>query len=847
MRWAVLILTAAVIAPGAAAQTAPPVAVTGVVLDQTDAVLGGAQVELRDASGRPVQTGTSDGGGTFRFSPVPPGRYELAVILEGFQSTTARITVGTRPPPPVRIAMRLAGVTQHVTVNGGDVQVTSDAGGNGDAIAVDQGFLEGLPVMSQDYIGTLSRFLDTGSLGTGGATVVVNGMEVNGLTVSASAIQQIKINQDPYSAEYSRPGRGRIEILTKPGSQAFHGDGNVVVRDAHLDASNAFAATRPPEQRRILEGYLGGPIGRSGRTSFMMSASADTDDQRAIVVALGLDGRIQGQASQPNRRALASGSITHQVSDRNSFSFRPAYQEESNRNRGVGGTTLPSAGSNFLHHEEQLTYTQQTFLGTGLVNQLQLLGGAEREPTTSVTRGVGIVVSGAFAGGGAQADNLRTEHHMQAAETLTWTKGHHLVGGGFQIPDWSRRRFDDQSLADGKFYFADLAAYAAGRPYSFVQQRGTGHVVLLEKVLGVFLKDDWQATPHLTASMGLRYDWTNHFNDHFNLAPRGSIAYSPGTKTTVFRAGAGVFYDKPGPAPYGDVLASQPGGVQRIVLSNPGYPAPFAADAAVAPPSIVQFAPDIRVPYLTQYSAGVERQVRKGTTVALTYIGSKGSLFRSRDVNAPLPPLYAARPDPTYGVVRQIESAARQQADALQATLRGRVTKWFNGQAQYTLGRTYNDSGGLNSFPANDYDLSGEWARADFDRRHRFQLLGRIVPGRLFDLGIGLSVQSGAPYSESIGADVLHNARGGARPAGVSRNSREGGGYASLDVRAAKDVTFAKGTPRARTLTISIDAFNVVNQVNYTGYVGTIGSPLFGQPIVARPPRQLQVSTHLKF
>jgi len=295
------------------------------------------------------------------------------------------------------------------------------------------------------------------------------------------------------------------------------------------------------------------------------------------------------------------------------------------------------------------------------------------------------------------------------------------------------------------------------------------------------------------------------------------------------------------------VLASRPGGVQRIVLSNPGYPAPFAADAAVAPPSIVQFAPDIRVPYLTQYSAGVERQVRKGTTVALTYIGSKGSLFRSRDVNAPLPPLYAARPDPTHGVVRQIESAGRQQADALQATLRGRVTKWFNGQAQYTLGRTYNDSGGLNSFPANDYDLSGEWARADFDRRHRFQLLGRIVPGRLFDLGIGLSVQSGAPYSESIGADVLHNARGGARPAGVSRNSREGGGYASLDVRAAKDVTFAKGTPRARTLTISIDAFNVVNQVNYTGYVGTIGSPLFGQPIVARPPRQLQVSTHLKF
>jgi hypothetical protein len=831
----------------AAAQQAPPPAVAGVVLDQTNAVLSGAHVELRDRSGTPVQTGTTDSSGAFRFPAVPPGRYEVAVTLDGFRPATAQITVGPRPVAPLRIALPLAGVTQHVIVNSGDVQVTSDAGGNGDAIAVDQSFLEGLPVMSQDYIGTLSRFLDTGSLGTGGVTVVVNGMEVNGLNVSASAIQQIKINQDPYSAEYSRPGRGRIEILTKPGSQEYHGDGNVVVRDAHLDARNAFAETRPPEQRRIFEGYLGGPVGQSGHTSFMMSGSADTDDQRAIVLALGLTGRVQAQVAQPNRRALASGSITHQVSDTNSFSIRPSYEEESNRNRGVGGTTLASAGSNFLHREGQVTYTQQTILGSGLVNQFQLLGGAEREPTTSVTHGVGIVVAGAFVGGGAQADNLRTEHHIQAAETLTWTKGGHLVGGGVQIPDWSRRRFDDQSLSDGRFSFADLASYAAGRPYSFVQQRGNGHVVLLEKVLGLYLKDDWRATPHLTASLGLRYDWTNHFNDHFNVAPRGSIAYSPGTKTTVFRAGAGIFYDKPGPAPYGDVLASQPGGVQRMVLSNPAYPDPLAGNAALPPPSIVQFAPNIRVPSLTQYSAGVERQVRKGTTVALTYIGSKGSLFRSRDINAPLPPLYAVRPDPTHGVIRQIASDGRQRSDALQTTLRGRITKWFNGQAQYTLGRTYNDSGGLYWFPANDYDPSGEWARADFDRRHRFQLLGRIAPGRLIDLGVGLSWQSGAPYSESIGEDLFHNARGGARPAGVGRNSLQGNGYAALDLRASKDITFAKGTPRARTFTIAIDAFNVTNRVNYTGYIGTIGSPLYGQPIVARPPRQLQISTHLKF
>ena len=849
MRVIAFVVAAALLVPGsgrALAQQPPVPAVTGVVFDQTSAVLGNASVELQDASGATLQSAMTDGVGIFHFTTVAPGRYQVVVALDGFRTTTTRMTVGNRPASLLRITLLLAAVTQHVTVNNGDTQVTGDAGGNADAIAVDQSLLESLPVMNQDYIATLSRFLDTGSLGTGGVTVVVNGMEVNALNVSSSAIQQIKINQDPYSAEYSRPGRGRIEILTKPGSQEYHGDGNAVLRDAHFDSRNAFASSRPPEQRRIFEGFLGGPVGHSGKTVFMLSGSADTDDQSGLVFALTPAGRIQEQVSQPNRRVLASGSVTHQVSDKNSFSIRPSYQEESNGNRGVGGTTLASAGTNYLHRESAVTYTQQTILGAGLVNQFQFLAGPEREPTTSATRGVGIVVPGAFVGGGAQGDNLRTEHHVQAAETVVLTKGHHLLGAGFQIPDWSRRRFDDQSNIAGTFYFADLASYAAGRPYAFIQQQGNGHVVLLEKVLGLYLKDDWQATPHLTASAGLRYDWTNHFHDHSNFAPRGSLAYAPGHKATVFRVGAGVFYDKPGPAPYGDVLASRPGGLRRIVLTDPGYPDPFANGGAAPPPSIVQFAPDIQVPEIVQYSTGVERQVRKGTTVALTYIGSRGShLFRSRDINAPLAPLYAARPDPTHEVIRQVESSGTQHSDSLQATLRGRVTTWFNGQAQYTLGRTYNDTGGLYWYPANDYGLSGEWARADFDRRHRFQLLGRI-PARVVDVGVGLSVQSGAPYSETLAGDPFHNTRGGARPSGVGRNSLEGAGYADLDLRAARDITLAKG-PRARTITVSLDAFNVLNHVNYANYVGVLGSPLFGQPVGARPPRQLQFSMHLKF
>src|SRR5205814_3604750 len=104
-------------------------------------------------------------------------------------------------------------------------------------------------------------------VGTGGDPVMADGMQQSSIRVSASAIQQVKINQNPYSAEYSRPGRGRIEVITKPGSQQYHGTINFVFRHYHLNARDAFARVRPPEQRRIFEGSLIGPLGNGGKTS----------------------------------------------------------------------------------------------------------------------------------------------------------------------------------------------------------------------------------------------------------------------------------------------------------------------------------------------------------------------------------------------------------------------------------------------------------------------------------------------------------------------------------------------------------------------------------------------------
>ena len=154
----------------------------------------------------------------------------------------------------------------------------------------------------------------------------------------------------------------------------------------------------------------------------------------------------------------------------------------------------------------------------------------------------------------------------------------------------------------------------------------------------------------------------------------------------------------------------------------------------------------------------------------------------------------------------------------------------------------------LNSFPANNYDLSGEWARADFDQRHRFNMLGTITPGRYFKLGVALSLYSGMPYNITTGRNDYNNGMANARPPGVPRNGGQGPGYADLDLRWSRDFYLVRSKKdMGPVLTVGLDAFNILNQVNYTTYVGTLSSPFFGKPVADIAPRRLQVLLRFKF
>jgi hypothetical protein len=823
----------------------PPV--SGTVRDQTGAVLRAARVELVDASGATVRSGVTDAAGNYSFDAVPPGTYDVAAEFEGFRRASVHIRVASgRPSTGHVLVLQLASVPQEVTVNGTDV-ITAAA--NRDAVVVTDQDLKDLPIFDRDVVATLARMIDPAALGTGGVTLVVDGMEAQRVGVSPSAIQQVKLNQDPYSAEFPRPGRGRIEVITKAGADRYQGSFDFTFRDAGLNARDPFAETKPPEQRRIYEGVAGGPVADGKRSSFLVTLERRDEDLQSIVYAAGPNGTINANVPSPVRFTQLSASINHQQGKNNTLFVRFTTEVSDNLNQGVGGTTLPGTGSNGHGDEEQVIVGARSVLTPHLLSEFRMLVGREIGSTVSLNSAPKIVVLDAFTGGGAQADQSTSEYHVQLTENLTYVHGRHLFKGGFAIPDFSRRGYDDRTNSAGTFTFSSLDDYALGLPISFVQQRGDGNLVFLQKVFGAFIQDQMMFGDRLSVTPGLRYDWQNVFVDNNNFAPRLSVAYALNKKTAI-RGGAGLFYDRAGDSAIHEVLRSREDKLQRYIIVDPSFPDPLAGGSPASEPrSIVVLAPDLQTPYTLQYGAGIERQFGKGASIAVNYLGSRGyHLFRSHDVNAPPPPLYLVRPDAAFGQVRQIESTGRQTVQSLQILARGRFVRWAQGTIQYSLGRAHNDTSGINALPANNYDLATEYGRADFNQEHRLEALLQLKANSWTNFGLAISLASGKPYSLLTGTDPYNTGQTNARPPGVVRNTLDGPGYASVDLRWSREFALGGKTGEdAPALSVGVDAFNILNHVNYVAFIGNLSSPFFGEAVAAQPPRRIQLSAGVHF
>jgi hypothetical protein len=320
-----------------------------------------------------------------------------------------------------------------------------------------------------------------------------------------------------------------------------------------------------------------------------------------------------------------------------------------------------------------------------------------------------------------------------------------------------------------------------GGPSQFSLNAGNPLLGINQVDFGAFVGDDWRVRPNLTLSLGLRWETQTNIHDWSDLAPRIGFAWAPGqTKNnprpkTVFRGGFGMFYDRFGE---GNVLsADRFNGVnqQEFVVANPLFfpniPSIAQLGQFVAGQTIQEIDKNLRAPYIMQGAIGIERQLPHNITLAVNYMRSRGvHQFRSRDINAPLPGTYTGVqgsgvfPYPGQGPIYLMESSGIYNQNQLVTNVNARINTKISLNGFYMFGHANSNADGIGQFPANQYNLAGEYGPANNDVHHRAYIGGSITTKWDFRLAPFVMLNSGAPFDITTGTDVYGDQLFNARP-----------------------------------------------------------------------------------
>jgi hypothetical protein len=866
-------------------------ALRGVVADSTGAIIPNAEIDLMDASGALDGKFQSGADGSFQIVAPHAGDYTLVVSEPGFKTVTTPVSIAApaasvvtsqaavKLAAPVHIVLPIAPAATNVTVNADSNEDLTSTDENHDSSVMTAQDLKALPIFDNDFVSAMGAFLDSDVSSTGGSGLMVDGVEANRVTVSASAVQEVLINQDPYSARYYYPGRGQMEIITKSAAQNLHGELNFYFRDSALNAQNALAPSKPFEQRRIYEGSATGPIPHAKNSSFLVSFNRAEQDQDAVVSATiapttaDPSGAFEANVPAPARDTEFSVRAAHQFGDKYSAYVQYSYQDSTAHNQGVGGQALAAAGYNNGYHEDDLVAHADATLSATMLNQISLVGEHWSNRNQNAVEGPQINLPGEFVGGSAQADSFGTEYNARLSDIVTWTHGRNLVKYGIGIPHLSRRAFDDETNELGTYTFAPTLApdgvtvletaldnYASGLPSGFSENTGDTHFIYHQQEMGAFVQDQYKVNDRFGITPGLRYDWQNFLaNRRLGFSPRLSFAWVLDAQSkTILRGGGGIYYDRFGGGPLLDLVRYENARRRSVILSlNPAalpqtgcVPITNCITLAAQPPALAELPPNAKIPYQMQYGLSLERQLGERATGTVSVYQMRGiDMFRSVDVNAPTPESgYTLRPDPAYGRIRQMQPAAFYTGTGLDLSYRGMWNKYFTGFGRYTWSHYESNTGGISWYPQNQLDPEDEWSNSGYDRAERMGMYAIFQQKSLLNLAAGVFANSGSPWTELTGTDYYGDGLFNTRPDGVGRNSEVGPDYVDLDLRWGHDFAITPNkADEAPRLGFSASSFNVLNHVN-GGSIDTVDtSPEFGQITSAAPARRIQLAMRFQF
>jgi len=934
--WLALAVVAGMGVPAAAQQTVDVASISGRVVDDTGAVVPGAQVIATRLDTNVTTSAITDVEGRFRFPYLKIGSYQIVASLSGFRDSTRQLTLTAGAAYELPILLAVGSLESTVTVTA-DTEVL-EAARSQIAATVPDTEVAALPMNGRNFldvallvpgvapanIASTQLFPETSavpgiSLSVGSQrnlsnNFVVDGLSANddaaglsGMTYGVDAIEQMQVVTSGAQAELGRALGGYINIVTKSGSNTFRGTVYDFLRDDRLNAANALSGTTLPMSQSQFGGSIGGPVAKN-RTFYFANAEQRVLDQTGLVTIsdpnvavvnakLTLSGYpgphiTTGVYPNPVDSLNVIAKIDHQVSSRDQMSIRYSrYGVTADNARGAGGLSAPTASSNLDNTDQALAFGNTLILSSRTVLETRAQfahGDLKAPPSEPIGPTVGIAGVATF-GTSATSPTGRLNKMFQIVNNLSHQAGAHAFRAGVDFLHNDDVITFPRSVR-GSYTFASMATFLTGvyNNAGFSQTFGITELGQTNPNLGVYVQDEWKASPDVTLNLGLRYDLQyleTVDTDTNNVSPRIGVAWSPfESRRTIIRGGAGLFYDRVPLRALANALMSAGNttdvtALRQYVVSL----SPTQAGAPVFPNILPAAVPLVTLANLTtmdanlqsgvsrQVSAEIEHQLGARTTLGVGYQYLNGSnLLMS--VNQNVPTCVAAgnnngcRPIATYANNSQYSSVGDSTYHGLHVSLSQNTAKWGQYRASYTLSKAMNNVGEFFfSSPIDPTDLSKDWGRSDNDQRHRLVLNGSIHSSlepaegiwqhltHGFQFGTMLQAYSAPPFNITSGVTTVQGTAGRPIVDGefIERNAGVGTAFFTLSARISRNFRL---TPRWQ-LEILAEGFNLTNRANVVTRNTNFGpgaypdspSPTYGQITAVSDPRAFQFGGRLRF
>jgi len=890
----------------------------GEITDPSGAYVAHATVTARQKSTNITKTETTDADGRFRFPYLAVGDYEVIVQAKGFADAARAVTLtlGAAFDIPVRLSVTAAEATVQVNEQPPVLETArSQVAGTLPREEISAVPLNGrsyldltllIPGVSPTNTAATQLFPETSAVPGQGISInsqrnfsnsfVVDGLSSNddaaglpGTFYSLGSVQELQVVTSGGQAEFGRALGGYVSMVTKSGSNNFHGDVYGYFKNQRLNATNALSGTKLPLTQTQYGASLGGPIVHD-RTFFFANFEQRLLNQDGLItipqatvnaintklVSSGYSGSqiATGLFPNPVHNENVLAKLDHSFSSNDNFSVRYSlYNVESDNSRFTGGLTTASGGAFLTDRDQTIAASNVWAISPRTVNETRgAYTNSNLNAPVNDPVGPAVSISGVATFGTASGSPTgRDAHEFEFVDNLSHQVGAHSfrVGADFLYNDVT---ITYPRSVRGSYSFSSLANFQSGTYTTYSQTFGNPTASQTNPNIGYYLQDSWRLRPTVTLNAGLRYDlqFLDTINtDTNNVSPRLGIAWSA-TPKTVVRASAGIFYDRVPLRPLANALLSSDNTTNLATIQQQSISLAFGQTGAPIFPAILTTVPsnllislstmdpDLQNAYSVQTSLEVERQLTSSSTLTVNYQHLRGAhLLLSINQNVPscsskMDPLNLCRPNSAYQNDSEYSSAGDSEYDALDVSLVQRPARWGAYRVSYTYSKALDDVGEFFfSAPINAFNPSQDWGRSDDDQRHRVVVDGflrspsdgnarweRLTRG--FQLGGTLQYYSALPFNIVTGVNTIQQT--GGRPceglaatdpactlgAMIGRNAGTGFDYFNINARLSRMFTLGE---RFHLQTIA-EAFNLLNHPNHLIPNTTFGSGVY--PIAPR-------------